>query len=384
MVQYGRFYDDYDSAVIITAPVSSEKSEDTGCNMGEDSKQPAIIEQLSKTFNAEFFALDNSSIMYSQVKISDGETEQTYLVLVDANNQAAEYPIKVYPLVPNAKDLFGYKQTADEWRCGVFCITNDIEHVGEVMILTPHMKRIEKRLRDNGELPDSEVKEFVQEVADWTLRTTILRKAIIERKKRSEPRSKRPFEYTSEECPRCKRVVISSRAYLSINAEAASRDPLETGGVLLGQYDSDGTWYVVEATDPGLDTYHSTVHNEMDDRYYNHLYPVLSRLYKHDLYLVGLWHRHPGAMDHFSSDDNRTNSKFAEAINNGTLSFLLNVDHKERLTCYYLDDKGTGEYHRLPVYIGDKYFKHTEYLDLASSTSVWKEKERLQEEINCS
>ena len=93
MVQYGRFYDDYDSAVIITAPVSSEKSEDTGCNMGEDSKQPAIIEQLSKTFNAEFFALDNSSIMYSQVKISDGETEQTYLVLVDANNQAAEYPI---------------------------------------------------------------------------------------------------------------------------------------------------------------------------------------------------------------------------------------------------------------------------------------------------
>ena len=30
MVQYGRFYDDYDSAVIITAPVSSEKSEDTG------------------------------------------------------------------------------------------------------------------------------------------------------------------------------------------------------------------------------------------------------------------------------------------------------------------------------------------------------------------
>ncbi|MFR4022261.1 MAG: hypothetical protein ACLTZI_04160 [[Eubacterium] siraeum] len=26
MVQYGRFYDDYDSAVIITAPVSSEKA----------------------------------------------------------------------------------------------------------------------------------------------------------------------------------------------------------------------------------------------------------------------------------------------------------------------------------------------------------------------
>lgn len=382
MVQYGSFYDDYDSELTITKPEFNTKSEETNCDAINDLKQTAIINQLTKAFNSEFHTLDNSNIMYSQVKISDDETEQTYFVLVDADNQATEYPIKVYPLIPNAQELFNYKQIADEGWCGVFCIANDIEHIGEVMILTPRMKRIEKCFKNSGKLLDYEVKEFVQEIADWTLRTTTLRKAIIRRRKHLESRSKRPFEYTFEECSACKRVVLSNRAYLSINAEAASRDPLETGGILLGHYDSDGTWYVVEATDPGLDTYHSAVHNEMDDRYYNHLYPVLSRIYKRDLYLVGLWHRHPGSMDRFSADDNRTNSKFAEAINNGTLSFLLNVDPKERLTCYYLDAKGTGEYYRLPVYIGDKYFKNTEYLELSSPTSVWKEKERLQEEIS--
>ena len=156
---------------------------------------------------------------------------------------------------------------------------------------------------------------------------------------------------------------------------------MKTGGVLLGHYDTNGTWYVVEATDPGLDTYHSAVHNEMDDKYYNHLYPVLSRLYKRDLALLGLWHRHPGSYDRFSNDDNNTNRAFAEAIGNGALSFLMNFDPNERLTCYYLDETGTGEYHTLPVFIGDKYFKRTDYLELNTPRNLWKDQKRLNEEI---
>lgn len=371
-----------DDTIVSKDATNEFDSDISDVSIAEDKDEtPLCVNLLSRAFNSTFQKLEESTAYYSRVIISDGETEQTYLIVVDAEAKEEETPIKVYPIIPNAKELFGYGEKADKWRCCVFGIANDVDHLGEVTISTPRVKRIAKQLRETGDILDSDVDEFVQEVADWTLRTSILRKAIVERKKNETKKEKRQYGYSSDECPKCKRVVFSQRAYISILAEALSRDPLETGGVFFGQYDDDGTWYVVEATDPGLNTYHSTVHNEMDDKYYNHLYPVLSRLYKHDLRLVGLWHRHPGSMDHFSRDDNNTNSRFAEAIGYGTLSVLINFDPKERLTCYYLDQEGTGEYYKLPVYIGDKHFKHTEYLELASSSTLWKEKPRLQEEI---
>ena len=58
-----------------------------------------------------------------------------------------------------------------------------------------------------------------------------------------------------------------------------------------------GIWYVVESTDPGLNTSHTTVHHEMDQQYHNHIYPVISRVYEKDLLLLGLWHRHPGSFN---------------------------------------------------------------------------------------
>ena len=81
------------------------------------------------------------------------------------------------------------------------------------------------------------------------------------------------------------------------------------------------------------------------------------------------------------ADEGRTREKIAKAIGNGTLSFLMNIDPNERLTCYYLDETGTGEYHKLPVYIGDKYFKRTDYLELNTPRHLWKEQKRLNEEI---
>lgn len=382
MLHFRHFIDECIIPAVVASVSESPETDTPHTEKARIDDNLDIIEQLSRAFNTSFQAYEGFRFFYSRVTISDGETEQTYLIVVEAEATDVEYPIKVYPIIPNTKELFGYEEKADDWRCCIFGIANDIEHVGEVILSTPHLKRIEKQFRDKRCLTDSEVAEFAQEVVDWTLRTSMLRKAISERRESKRKISKRPFEYTTDECPQCKRVVISQRAYLSILAEAVSRDPLETGGVLLGHYDNNGTWYVVEATDPGLETYHSTVHNEMDDKYYNHLYPVLSRLYKHDLCLVGLWHRHPGSMDHFSSDDNKTNSNFAEAIGNGTLSFLINFDPKERLTCYYLDKTGSGEYHKLPVYIGDKYFKRTGYLELTTPHIIWSEKQRLQDEIS--
>ena len=187
------------------------------------------------------------------------------------------------------------------------------------------------------------------------------------------------FSYSEKESEKCKKVVISSRAYASIISEALSRNPLETGGILLGNY-NNGIWYIVEATDPGMTTYHSVVHHEMDNKYHNHIYPVLSRLYKNELTLIGFWHRHPGSLDRFSTDDNKSNERYAKIIENGTLSFLLNFDPKARLTCYYLDYEGTGMYHRPKVEIGDMYFKDTNYLDIVTEKDLLKRGNYMYEE----
>lgn len=347
----------------------------------EVSNEEYMMSTFSKLFNTSFEKADNGDYWFAQLNIGDGETEQTYLVTIDGSEKNNEYPVRVFPISPSAKEVLGYEDKPDEMYCSIFSIANDQNHAGEVILITPHMKRIFKSYKENGHFSEKEITELLQEIADWTVRTSFLRKAAIAHKKAQTKPKRKPFAYTSRECDKCKRVVMSKRAYIAILAEAISRDPLETGGVLLGHYDTNGTWYVVEATDPGIDTYHSAVHNEMDDRYYNHLYPVLSRLYKKDLNLLGLWHRHPGSYDRFSTDDNNTNRAFAEAIGNGTLSFLMNFDPNERLTCYYLDETGTGEYHMLPVFIGDKYFKRTDYLEINTPRNLWKEQKRLNEEI---
>ena len=98
--------------------------------------------------------------------------------------------------------------------------------------------------------------------------------------------------YTDIPSPKCEEAVMSRRAYASIIAEAYANGYNESGGVLLGHKDN-GKWYIVEATDPGFDAYHTPTRHEMNNKYVNYIYRILSRLYKEELYLVGLWHRHP-------------------------------------------------------------------------------------------
>lgn len=52
-----------------------------------------------------------------------------------------------------------------------------------------------------------------------------------------------------------------------------------------------------------------------------------------------------------------------------------------QLTCYYLDDKGTGSYYKPDVRIGDKYFKGTDYLVLADEKTLIARKKQMQREI---
>ena len=308
-------------------------------------------DELSVTFRRT----EKGNGMYAAISIDEEGVKQQFLVFISENN--ADVPVKVIPVIPSGVELFGLdidKPFKDASRYGVQL---DMINPGEVYLDTVKMKVIYDKYKVGEVWSRNDVKDYITEITEWTKQMSPLRKAAHSKKNKSRTR----FGYSYGSCQRCRKIIISDRAYSSMVAEALARDPDETGGILLGVIDGE-TWYIVEATDPGISTFHSTVHHEMDDAYLNLVYRVQSRIYLRDLYLAGLWHRHPGTLDKFSGDDNNTNANYAEAIGNGTISIILNFVPDVHLTCYYFDDKGTGTYYKPEVRIGDKYFKGTDYL----------------------
>jgi len=130
-------------------------------------------------------------------------------------------------------------------------------------------------------------------------------------------------------------VVFSNRAYLSILAETSERIKTETGGIFLGCHEN-GNWYVVEAIDPGPKSVFQATYFEYDQKYTQHLINKIARLYRAKLGLIGLWHRHPGSFDEFSSTDDGTNSDYAKSTPAGAISALVNIDPHFRITPYHV------------------------------------------------
>ena len=132
------------------------------------------------------------------------------------------------------------------------------------------------------------------------------------------------------------KVVFSDRAFAAIMAETTEKIKTETGGLFLGSFE-DGIWCVIEAIDPGPKSIFEVAYFEYDQQYTQHLINKIANLYDKKLTLIGLWHRHPGSFDQFSSTDDGTNSKYARMRKEGALSALVNIDPKFRLTMYHVD-----------------------------------------------
>ena len=130
-------------------------------------------------------------------------------------------------------------------------------------------------------------------------------------------------------------VIFSDRAYMAILSETTEKIKTETGGIFLGCYEN-GNWYVVEAIDPGPKSVFQVAYFEYDKKYTEHLINKIARMYQAKLTLIGLWHRHPGSFDEFSSTDNGTNSDYAKLSPNGAISVLINIDPKFRITPYHV------------------------------------------------
>ncbi len=130
----------------------------------------------------------------------------------------------------------------------------------------------------------------------------------------------------------CQLIVFSNKAYNAIIDETFKKDPIETGGILLGHVLDNGTWIVMEVLPPGIHSTHEYAYFEYDEAFVNYLANSVASKYEQELSLLGLWHRHPGSMDYFSGTDDGTNAKFAAISPCGAISGLVNVDPRFRLT----------------------------------------------------
>ena len=165
----------------------------------------------------------------------------------------------------------------------------------------------------------------------------------------------------------CETVVISDKAYNAIIRESFAKHPVETGGILLGYILDNGIWVVMEMIPPGINGIFQTAYFEYDRDFVNYLGTSVANQYREPLQVLGLWHRHPGSMDYFSSTDDGTNSEFASRNPYGVISGLVNIDPKFRLTMYHLNHMEGSRprniaYSTVDVEIGDdlipeKFFK---------------------------
>lgn len=130
----------------------------------------------------------------------------------------------------------------------------------------------------------------------------------------------------------CQTIVFSNKAYNAIIDETFKKEPIETGGILLGHILDNGIWIVMEVLPPGTNSIHQYAYFEYDETFVNYLAKSVASKYQVELNLLGLWHRHPGSMDVFSGTDDQTNLIFANLNPKGAISGLVNVDPQFRLT----------------------------------------------------
>lgn len=113
----------------------------------------------------------------------------------------------------------------------------------------------------------------------------------------------------------------------------------------------NGVWYVVDVLDPGPNSIFTPTYFEYDTAYVNHLANKVARLWNVRLDLLGLWHRHPGSFDSFSSTDDGTNREYASLRPEGAISGLVNIDPRFRITMYHVGSPLT--YRKVKVEVGD-------------------------------
>ncbi len=355
----------------------------------------------SRTSEVDF--LVNAGLDYTMQVTPSGELQQpfsignwTFLMVLDKSfpkeTENREIPIKVCLAFPNLdeirRQISRKKIPCVSSDCnGVDCLNfNEFKHEYNKYLNGQHDKLLTETLLNYTYKWTSELIRFIEE--EKTKKESMSRGPRITTSfwnflKQGSPSvfcdygEKRPKYMDarrsfSDGCnPKCKKVVLSNRAYIQIFNESQSRIQTETGGLLLGHFD-EGVWYVVEASDPGINAKFYNAYHEGDDVYENHVCGVISRTYKHPLVFLGMWHRHPGSLDSFSGTDDRTNYKYAGSAGNGCISAIINYDPDFRITFYYVEQAPNHQvyYTKVDIEVGDDKITNKEMLKIASVNDV--------------
>ena len=107
------------------------------------------------------------------------------------------------------------------------------------------------------------------------------------------------------------RIWIANSAYNDILKEYKQKEPLETGGVLMGYWTKEGA-VITDIIGPGENSIHKKVSFIPDNKY--HIQEV-ARIYKDSgrtITYLGDWHSHPDAESYLSSQDIRTLIKISK------------------------------------------------------------------------
>lgn len=171
------------------------------------------------------------------------------------------------------------------------------------------------------------------------------------------------------------RAVFSNRAYTAVLAETTEKIKTETGGLFLGTI-KDDIWYIIEAIDPGPKSIFEVAYFEYDRDYTQHLINKIANIYNEKLTLIGLWHRHPGSFDQFSSTDDETNTKYASMRKEGALSALVNIDPTFRITMYRVERPCC--YRKISYEVGDNLIPD-KFLKLKTPESFYVIMDNLQQ-----
>lgn len=211
------------------------------------------------------------------------------------------------------------------------------------------------------------VKEWIRNMENMLAQRAQQVRNVFQRQQEISQRSGRPqgrfFRYVNFNAQNreCIHVVLSDRAYNAIISETLAYDRTETGGVLIGHI-FRRVWYVMEVIPPGIFTTNSSTFFQLDTNFVNYLAGKIGEVYAHPPTILGFWHRHPGSMDFFSSQDEETLIENVRASKHGMLSMLVNIDPELRMTFYHANN---NELMSVRYDFGDEYFPEG-LLDLAT------------------
>ena len=136
-------------------------------------------------------------------------------------------------------------------------------------------------------------------------------------------------------------VYMTNRAYIDVLTEVRAHPYVETGGLFVAAR-RENNYYLIEATDSGINARYLYARFDRDYAYTEHLGNIIAE--KYDLaqgadMLLLQWHRHPDGCLEFSGGDRASNDEFAR-IYHGNISGLVTVSPRFRLKFWEIPPEG--------------------------------------------